>query len=104
MPAWVNKEVFKKHLARLCAESLSIIGFITFRVAEINRIAGDSGELHALLEQQVYRLAYWRVAGDEINYRRFFDINDLAGLRIEDDKVFAATHQLILSLIEQGKT
>ncbi|MDD5319289.1 MAG: malto-oligosyltrehalose synthase [Methylococcales bacterium] len=99
-----DKEVFKKHLARLCADGLSIIGFITFRVAEINRIAGDSGELHALLEQQVYRLAYWRVAGDEINYRRFFDINDLAGLRIEDDKVFDATHQFILSLIEQGKT
>ncbi len=104
MPAWVNKEVFKKHLARLCADSLSINRFIFFRVAEINRIAGDSGELHALLEQQVYRLAYWRVAGDEINYRRFFDINDLAGLRVEDDKVFAATHRLILSLIEQGKT
>jgi len=99
-----DKEVFKKQLARLCADSLPITGFITFRVVEINRIAGDSGELHALLEQQVYRLAYWRVAGDEINYRRFFDINDLAGLRIEDDKVFDATHQLILSLIEQGKT
>jgi len=98
-----DKEVFKKHLARLCADSLSIIGFISFRVEEINRITGDSGELHALLEQQVYRLAYWRVAGDEINYRRFFDINELAGLRVEDDKVFDATHQLILSLIEQGK-
>ncbi|MDD5267211.1 MAG: malto-oligosyltrehalose synthase [Methylococcales bacterium] len=99
-----DKEVFKKHLARLCLDSLPINRFIAFRVAEINRTAGDCGELHALLEQQVYRLAYWRVAGDEINYRRFFDINDLAGLRIEDDKVFDATHQLILSLIEEGKT
>ncbi len=98
-----DKEVFKKHLARLCTDSPPIIRFISFRVAEINRITGDSGELHALLEQQVYRLAYWRVAGDEINYRRFFDINDLAGLRIEDGQVFEATHQLILSLIEQGK-
>jgi maltooligosyltrehalose synthase len=99
-----DKEVFKKHLARLCADNPPLIRFIDFRVAEINRLAGDSGELHALLKQQVYRLAYWRVAGDEINYRRFFDINDLGGLRIEDEKVFDATHQLILSLIEQGKT
>jgi len=98
-----DKEVFKKQFAKLCADSSQLIKFISFRVAEINRIAGESGELHALLEQQVYRLACWRVAGDEINYRRFFDINELAGLRIEDEKVFDATHQLILSLIEQGK-
>jgi (1->4)-alpha-D-glucan 1-alpha-D-glucosylmutase len=98
-----DKEVFKKQLAKLCADSSHLIKFIDFRVAEVNRIPGESGELHALLEQQVYRLAFWRVAGDEINYRRFFDINELAGLRIEDEKVFDATHQLILSLIEQGK-
>lgn len=60
-------------------------------MAEVNRIAGESGELHALLEQQVYRLAYWRAADDEINYRLFFDINDLAGLRVEDEKVFDFT-------------
>lgn len=98
-----DKEVFKKHLARLCANSRNIIDFIHFRVDEVNRLTGDCGELHALLEQQVYRLAYWRVAGDEINYRRFFDINDLAGLRMEDENVFDATHQLILTLIEKGK-
>ncbi|HEY8036580.1 MAG TPA: malto-oligosyltrehalose synthase [Methylobacter sp.] len=98
-----DKEVFKKQLAKLCADNLPLTQFINFRVAEINRIAGEDGELHALLEQQVYRLAYWRVAGDEINYRRFFDINELAGLRVEDEKVFDATHQLILSLIEQRK-
>ncbi|HEY8157321.1 MAG TPA: malto-oligosyltrehalose synthase [Methylobacter sp.] len=98
-----DKEVFKKHLAKLCAESPQLMEFIGFRVTEINRMAGEASELHALLEQQVYRLAFWRVAGDEINYRRFFDINELAGLRIEDEKVFDATHQLVLSLIEQGK-
>jgi (1->4)-alpha-D-glucan 1-alpha-D-glucosylmutase len=57
--------------------------------------------LHALLETQSYRLAYWRTAFDEINYRRFFDINDLAGLRMEDPRVFAATHALLLELVEQ---
>lgn len=98
-----DKEVFKKHLARLCGDNSPLLRFIAYRVAEINRSSGENSELHALLEQQVYRLAYWRVAGDEINYRRFFDINDLAGLRIEDEKVFDATHQLILSQLGQGK-
>ncbi|MGZ5052555.1 MAG: malto-oligosyltrehalose synthase [Methylobacter sp.] len=98
-----DKEVFKRQLARLCADSPGILRFIEARVADINNVVGEDGELHALLEQQVYRLAYWRVAGDEINYRRFFDINDLAGLRIEDERVFDATHQFILSLVEQGK-
>ena len=48
--------------------------------------------LHRLLEEQAYRLAYWRVASAEINYRRFFDINELAGLRMERREVFEATH------------
>jgi (1->4)-alpha-D-glucan 1-alpha-D-glucosylmutase len=59
--------------------------------------------LHALLEDQAYRLAYWRVASSEINYRRFFDINQLAGLRMERGEVFEATHRLLLRLIAEGK-
>lgn len=98
-----DKEVFKKQLARLCANHPGIIRFIELRVAKINGQADDSGELHALLEQQAYRLSYWRVAGDEINYRRFFDINDLAGLRVEDETVFEASHRFILTLVEQEK-
>ncbi|HYD48650.1 MAG TPA: alpha-amylase family glycosyl hydrolase, partial [Terriglobales bacterium] len=58
--------------------------------------------LHALLERQAYRLAYWRTASHEINYRRFFDINELAGLRMEDGEVFAETHALVLRLIRAG--
>jgi len=58
--------------------------------------------LHRLLEAQVYRLANWRVSGEEINYRRFFDINDLIGLRMEDPRVFAATHQLLRRLLADG--
>lgn len=57
--------------------------------------------LHRLLEQQVYRLAHWRVSGEEINYRRFFDINDLIGLRMENPRVFAATHQLLRKLLAE---
>ena len=59
--------------------------------------------LHLLLEEQAYRLAYWRVASSEINYRRFFDINQLAGLRMERGEAFEATHRLLLRLIAEGK-
>jgi (1->4)-alpha-D-glucan 1-alpha-D-glucosylmutase len=60
-------------------------------------------ELHELLENQAYRLAYWRVAADEINYRRFFDVNELAALRMEHDEVFDATHRLLIELVHAGK-
>jgi (1->4)-alpha-D-glucan 1-alpha-D-glucosylmutase len=59
--------------------------------------------LHRILEDQAYRLAYWRVASSEINYRRFFDINELAGLRMEVGEVFEATHRLLLRLLAEGK-
>lgn len=59
--------------------------------------------LHRLLEMQSYRLAYWRVAASDINYRRFFDINTLAGVRVEDPVVFDRTHGLILDLVEAGR-
>ncbi len=58
--------------------------------------------LHELLEAQAFRLAYWRVASDDINYRRFFDVNDLAALRVENEAVFEATHRLVLELIGSG--
>lgn len=68
----------------------------------INGVEGDPASfdrLHDLLEQQPWRLAYWRVSAEEINYRRFFDINDLVGLRMENPEVFAATHCLIRRLL-----
>jgi malto-oligosyltrehalose synthase len=58
--------------------------------------------LHRLLERQHYRLAWWRCAGDEINWRRFFNINSLVGVRIEDDAVFDATHATLLRLYREG--
>lgn len=57
--------------------------------------------LHRLLERQHYRVAYWRVAFSEINYRRFFDVNDLAGMRIEDVATFASAHRLVASLVAE---
>jgi malto-oligosyltrehalose synthase len=59
-------------------------------------------QLHTLLQRQHYRLAWWGVAGDEINWRRFFDINGLAGLRIEDPKVFEETHATLFRLYADG--
>jgi len=101
-----DKEVYKHHLAGLVAQSSDIAGFLEENLRLFNGTAGESSsfdQLHQLIEAQAYRLAFWRVASDEINYRRFFDINDLAGLRMENDAVFDATHQLLLRLIQEGK-
>ncbi|HYE35172.1 malto-oligosyltrehalose synthase [Methylocaldum sp.] len=101
-----DKEIHKQHLARLCAASQDVSQFIAKNVSEFNGTPGvpaSFDRLHELLEAQAYRLAYWRVAADEINYRRFFDTNDLAALSIENDAVFEATHRFILDLIAQGK-
>jgi (1->4)-alpha-D-glucan 1-alpha-D-glucosylmutase len=58
--------------------------------------------LHQLLERQHYRLAWWRNAAEEINWRRFFEVSDLAGVRVEQDEVFEATHALIFRLYAEG--
>ncbi|MEA2937401.1 MAG: (1-_4)-alpha-D-glucan 1-alpha-D-glucosylmutase [Alphaproteobacteria bacterium] len=59
--------------------------------------------LHRLLERQHYRVAFWRVAVAAINYRRFFDINDLAGLRVEDPGTFVIIHELVAKLAAEGR-
>ena len=66
---------------------------------QLNR---DPDALDALLRRQNYRLAHWRTAADQLNYRRFFDVTTLAGVRVEDPQVFADTHRLILRLIREG--
>jgi (1->4)-alpha-D-glucan 1-alpha-D-glucosylmutase len=77
--------------------------------AALQRLAGRADQpesfdpLHRLLEAQSYRIADWRVAAEEINYRRFFNINDLAGLRMELPELFEETHRLIFGLIEHGQ-
>ncbi|KGF02238.1 malto-oligosyltrehalose synthase [Actinomyces sp. S4-C9] len=62
----------------------------------------ESLPLSVLIERQHYRLAHWKVADEELNYRRFFDVGTLAGLRIEQEEVFQATHALILNLVQTG--
>jgi (1->4)-alpha-D-glucan 1-alpha-D-glucosylmutase len=100
-----EKEVARERLARLVGESAEIRAHIDAAVAAFNGRPGDGASfdlLHELLESQAWRLAYWRTAFDEVNYRRFFDINELAALRMEDPRVFGATHQLLQRLIAGG--
>src|SRR5215218_6755184 len=101
-----EKEVARGRLARLVAESEVVGRALEAAVAAFNGEAGRAESfdaLHEMLEMQPYRLAYWRTASHEINYRRFFDINTLAGLRVEDPDVFAQTHQLLKCLLASGK-
>ena len=74
--------------------------------AVLRAFAAESPEgrdnLHRLLERQNYRVAWWRAAGDEINWRRFFDINSLAGIRVEQPQVFDDTHDFVLRLYGEG--
>lgn len=101
-----EKEVIKRRLAALTADSAEVRAFLEENVRLFNGTKGDPRSfdlLDALLADQAYRLAYWRVAAEEINYRRFFDINDLAAIRTDKPEVFVATHQLALRLFAEGK-
>ena len=78
---------------------------IDARLEEVNGSPGHPGSftaLDAVLSSQFYRLAHWRLSAEEINYRRFFDISELIGVRVEDGDVFRLTHTLIFRLIERG--
>ncbi|MBC8023258.1 MAG: malto-oligosyltrehalose synthase, partial [Burkholderiales bacterium] len=101
----LGKEVAKGRLASLVRQHREVAKAIEKAVAAFRGRPDDPATfdaLHDLLEAQAFRLAFWRVAQDEINYRRFFDINDLAALRQENDSVFEQTHRLILALVRQG--
>ncbi|MGZ5256495.1 MAG: malto-oligosyltrehalose synthase, partial [Burkholderiales bacterium] len=101
-----NKDVHKRQLARLAKDHSEIGRAVERALQSLNGTPGDRStfeHLHELLERQAYRLSSWRVAADEINYRRFFDINDLAALRMENENVFEATHRFVLHLCAEGK-
>jgi (1->4)-alpha-D-glucan 1-alpha-D-glucosylmutase len=75
-------------------------------LADLNGRKGDPRSfdaLESLLVRQPYRLSFWRVAADEINYRRFFDINDLVAIRVEEPEVFHAVHGLVLQLVRERR-
>ncbi len=101
-----DQELLKRRLAMLASTSTQVRQMIQDAVSDYNGTPdhpASFGLLHELLEAQSWRVANWRVASDDINYRRFFDINELAALRMEDHHVFEATHQLVFELIAEGK-
>ena len=100
-----EKEIIKRRLERRCQEAPQVQDAVTDAVTQINGTPGEPRSfdtLDLLLNDQSYRLAFWRVAAEEINYRRFFDVNDLAAIRMELPEVFDATHRLLLELIGAG--
>ncbi len=100
-----EKEVIRKRIAVLMANHQQIAAFVQSNLRLFNGTAGQPCSfnlLDELLNQQAYRLASWKVASEEINYRRFFDINDLAAIRVEECSVFDATHEVIFKLLRDG--
>lgn len=101
-----EKEIIKKRLRNLYNENPEIKAFIDENVKIFNGVKAKPesfDRLDDLINQQIYRLSKWSVATEEINYRRFFDINDLAAIRMENSLVFRETHKLIFKLIREGK-
>ncbi len=117
LPVHDDPDVERRMAAREWARDLKVrLAELLGRSADVSRscrsavsaIQGRAGEpstfdaLDGLLSGQPYRLASWRVAADEINYRRFFDINELAAIRVERPDVFADTHRLIFQMVKEG--
>jgi (1->4)-alpha-D-glucan 1-alpha-D-glucosylmutase len=100
-----EKEVVKRRLAALVDRRPLLGESIASTLVCLNGTAGQPrsfDRLDALLGEQSYRLAHWRTASEEINYRRFFDVNQLAALRVEDPEVFAEVHRFVFELVERG--
>ncbi|MEO6970945.1 MAG: malto-oligosyltrehalose synthase, partial [Chthoniobacterales bacterium] len=100
-----EKEIIKRRSERRCEEAPLVQEAIEKALTIINGTPGEPRSfdaLDALLSEQAYRLAFWRVAAEEINYRRFFDINDLAAIRMELPEVFEEAHRLLLELVATG--
>ncbi len=101
-----EKEVIKRRLDALYQASAEFRAALDTALATINGTPGDPrsfDRLDALIEAQAARPSYWRVAAEEINYRRFFDVNDLAAIKVELPEVFRLTHELFMRLLAEGK-
>src|SRR5262249_40362915 len=95
----------KREIAELARRRDDVRGAIQVALMRFNGEAGDPHSwrhLYALIDDQYWRAAYFRVAADDINYRRFFNINELAGLRMELPDVFEHAHALVLRLLAEG--
>ncbi|MFO0574858.1 MAG: malto-oligosyltrehalose synthase [Polyangia bacterium] len=99
-----EKEIIKRRLCRLLATSAPVRNALGEVLAEINNGSEQSIDaLDRMLSLQSYRLASWRVASEEINYRRFFDVNSLAAIRMESSAVFERAHALLFRLIGEQR-
>ncbi|WP_336486119.1 malto-oligosyltrehalose synthase [Methylobacterium nigriterrae] len=99
-------EGLKQRLAKVASASPAIRDAVARTLKLLNGFKGhpDSfGPLHRLLESQAYRLAHWRVASSDINYRRFFDVNSLAGLRVEKSDIFHRSHETVFRHVREGR-
>ena len=100
-----EKNVIRRRLSNLVKESNEVRAAIYDALARLNGTKGQPESfdlLEELINLQAYRLSFWRVAAEEINYRRFFDINELAAVRVEERPVFTAVHEIIFRLVRQG--
>lgn len=101
-----NSRFVKDTLWRIYEQSPAFREALDAALVKFNGVAGQGESFDAidgLLDGQWYRLAYWRIATHKINYRRFFDVTDLVGVRIENPEVFEARHKKIISLVSEGK-
>jgi (1->4)-alpha-D-glucan 1-alpha-D-glucosylmutase len=101
-----TKEELQKRLWLLYQGAPEITEFLDANIRLFNGRRGEPASFEALdtlLARQAYRLAFWKVTLDIINYRRFFSINELIGIRVEDPRVFEATHALLFKLVSEGK-
>jgi glycogen operon protein len=101
-----EKKITRRRFVRLVAESPAVARAVELALTELNGTPGVPASFDALdqlLCAQSHRLAAWRVAAEEINYRRFFDVNDLAALRMELPAVFEQAHGLVFRLIDEGR-
>ncbi|MDB5955903.1 malto-oligosyltrehalose synthase [Ramlibacter sp.] len=97
--------VYKRQLARLASRHEWLARWIEACVQRLNGQPAEAASFDALeqlISSQAYRLADWHVASDDVNYRRFFDVNTLAGLRMERTEVFDATHRKVLHWLQDG--
>jgi (1->4)-alpha-D-glucan 1-alpha-D-glucosylmutase len=100
-----DSALHKRSLARLANAHEWLARWIDACLQHLNGRPGDAGSHHpldALVSRQAYRLADWHVASDDVNYRRFFDVNTLAALRMERGSVFEATHRRVLHWLQDG--
>lgn len=99
-----EKAIIHERLQKLCESEPGICRLVSEVMEDWNAVQDEEHlqRLDELLAEQPYRLSYWKVAAEEINYRRFFDVNTLAAIRIDLPEVFEETHRLLFELVDEG--